>query len=109
MKRTALTLIASVMLLNPLWAQTGSTASASTAIKTVKTIKENKDKISYLVKEAQKLYASKEFNQVITIANYILTNVDSESKEAKSLLEKAQSMLAKEGTKQAKAAVKGLL
>lgn len=62
-------------------------------IEKAKTFAVNDQKVRYLIAEANKFYNAKNFQPVIDIAQYILKNVDKNSKEAKNLLEKAKQGL----------------
>ncbi len=76
-------------------------ASAREAIESSKTLKTAQEQAAMLVKQAELFYSSKEFQQAIDIAQYILSNLDKDSAQAKSLLEKATSDLKAAATKAA--------
>lgn len=68
-------------------------SSVSEVIKTSETMPTVKAKVDYLVGQANAFYNSKEYQQVADIANYILSKVDQNSQDARSLLEKAKTAL----------------
>ena len=76
-------------------------ASSSVAIDKAQVMATVQQKTDYLVGQARAFINSKQFDQAVSVAQYILSNVDSNSQEARSLLEKAKSQL----TAQAKSAV----
>jgi len=51
------------------------------------------EKFDYLINQANAFYKSKQYQDVIDVAQYILTSVDKGSEEAKMLLEKAKTAL----------------
>jgi len=65
------------------------------AINTAKAMETVEEKASYLISQTKAFYNSKEFDQAVQIAQYILRHVDRDSKDAKSLLEKAKAALKK--------------
>ncbi len=67
--------------------------SASEAIDNAQSLKTVSEKADYLIKQAEAFYSSKEFQQAIQIAQYVLSNLDKESKPAQSLIEKAKAEL----------------
>ena len=69
-------------------------ASSSEAIEKSKTMQTIQEKANYLFGQAKAFYASKEFQQAIDIAQHVLAYVDSNSTEAKNLIEKAKDQLA---------------
>ena len=75
--------------------------SGSDAIKTAKTMETAQEKADYLVGQAKAFYNSKEFQDAVDVAQYILRYVDRDSQAAKDLLQKAKDAL----TAQAKSAV----
>jgi hypothetical protein len=72
-------------------------ASSKDAIETSKTMQTIQQKADYLVGQANAFYNSKDFQQAIDIAQYVLANVDKDSVKAKDLIEKAKAELAKLG------------
>nr|MBP7088304.1 hypothetical protein [Candidatus Omnitrophota bacterium] len=68
----------------------GSSDDAITLAKAMETAEEKAD---YLITQAKAFYNSKEFQQSIDIAQYILQYVDKNSQDAKNLLEKAKEAL----------------
>ena len=69
-------------------------SSSQEAIETAKTMETVEEKVNFLMGEANAFYNSKEFQQAIDIAQYILRYVDNDSQEAKNLIEKAKKALA---------------
>ncbi|MCM8756549.1 MAG: hypothetical protein NC817_00740 [Candidatus Omnitrophica bacterium] len=72
---------------------TKKAASSQEAIKNAETLNNVQEKINYLIKQAEAFYNSKEFQQAIQIAQYILNNLDKDSQSAKDLMEKAKVQL----------------
>ena len=68
-------------------------ASSREAIELAKAMETVQPKADYLIKQARAFYNSKEFQQSIDIAQYILRAVDKDSQAAKDLLEKAKQAL----------------
>ncbi len=73
--------------------------SGSAAIQQSQVMATVDEKVSYLSAQAKAFINSKEYDQAVSVAQYILSNVDRNSAEAKLLLEKAKTEL----TAQAKA------
>lgn len=69
------------------------TVSVSEAIQNSQALKTVQEKVSYLVKQAEALYNSKQYQQAIDVAKYVLSNLDSKSLEAKALIQKATTQL----------------
>jgi len=67
--------------------------SSKEAMATASSLANVQEKKDYLMKQAKTLYDSKKFQDVVDIAQYILKSLDTESSEAKSLLEKAKQAL----------------
>ncbi|MFH1092548.1 MAG: hypothetical protein V1739_00175 [Candidatus Omnitrophota bacterium] len=63
--------------------------TADEAINFAKTLKSVQGKKDYLLTQAQALYNSKELEEVVGIAKYVLAYVDKDAAKAKQLLEKA--------------------
>lgn len=68
-------------------------ATSNEAIKNSQTLQSVEKKVEYLLKEAEAFYNSKKFQEAVSIAQYILANLDKDSQQAKDLLEKAKSAL----------------
>ncbi|MFA5088916.1 MAG: tetratricopeptide repeat protein [Candidatus Omnitrophota bacterium] len=68
-------------------------ASAKEAIQNSQSLNTVQEKVDYLVKQAEAFYNSKEFQQAIETAQYVLSNLDSKSQSAVSLIEKAKTQL----------------
>lgn len=69
-------------------------ASSREAINAAKAMETVEEKSAYLIGQAKAFYNSKEFQQAVDIAQYILQYVDKDSTAAKDLLEKAKNALA---------------
>lgn len=67
--------------------------SSKDAITVAKAMETAEEKADYLVSQAKAFYNSKEFQQAIDTAQYILRYVDKDSQEAKNLIEKAKDAL----------------
>ena len=67
--------------------------SVSEAIKNAQTLKTVKEKVDYLIKQAEVLYNSKNFQQAIDLAQYVLSKLDTNSLQAKDLIERAKAQL----------------
>lgn len=72
---------------------TKKSASANDAIQNSASLKTVKEKADYLMGQANAFYNSKEFQQAIQTAQYVLNNFDQNSQAAKNLIEKAKSRL----------------
>jgi predicted RNA-binding protein with EMAP domain len=70
-------------------------ASSTTqeAIEASKTMATTQDKVNYLVNQAKTFYNSEQFRKAIDTAQYILAQLDQNSQEAKSLIDKAKEQL----------------
>jgi len=68
-------------------------STAKEAIAAAKNLSLTKEKVGYLVTQANNLYSSEKFQDVVDIAKYILTYLDKDSQPAKNLLDKAKSKL----------------
>ena len=76
-------------------AQGPKSQNASEAIDHAQTLQSVEDQAKYLVSEANGFINSKQFDEAIKSAKYILSKLDAESKEAQSIIEKAQAELKK--------------
>jgi len=70
-------------------------ADSQQAIAQSKTMKTADDQAKHLVGQANAFINSKNFDEAIKTAQYILSNLDQNSADAKSILEKAQAELQK--------------
>jgi len=70
--------------------------SGQEAITNAKTLETAGEKVNYLVAQGKAFYNSKEFQEAVDIAQYILTHLDRDSKEGRDLLEKAKNELSKQ-------------
>jgi len=68
-------------------------ASVSEAIQNSQALKTVQEKADYLIKQADAFYNSKEFQEAIQTAQYVLNNLDKNSQAAQSLIEKAKTQL----------------
>jgi outer membrane murein-binding lipoprotein Lpp len=71
----------------------GTALSSAEAIDIAKTLESTQEKIDFLTKEANALYRSEKFQDVVDITQYILTYLERDSKTAKDLLDKAKAKL----------------
>jgi len=67
--------------------------SSSEAIQSSQSLKTVQEKTNYLMNQAQSFYNSKEFQQAVETAQYVLSNLDKNSQQAKDLIEKARVQL----------------
>ena len=70
-------------------------ASSQEAIETSKQLKTVDEQVHYLVGQANAFINGKEFNDAITTAQYVVSNLDQNSAEAKSLIERAKAEMQK--------------
>jgi len=75
--------------------------SGKAAIETAKTMETAEQKAEYLVGQAKAFYNSKQFQDAVTAAQYVLRYLDKDSQAAQKLLEQAKEAL----TSQAKGAM----
>jgi len=68
-------------------------ATAVEAVKNSEAMKTVQEKVNYLVGQANNFYNDKKFQQVVDVAQHILSNLDANSSPAKNLLEKAKQQL----------------
>lgn len=68
-------------------------ASVSEAIQNSEAFKTVQEKANYLISQAQAFYNSKEYQQAIDTAQYVLGKIDSNSQQARDLIEKAKTQL----------------
>ena len=73
--------------------ETPTTTTVKAVIAQAKTLPTVKAKADYLVSEAKKFYSAKNFKPVVDVCQYVLQNVDKNSVQAKSLLDKAKEQL----------------
>jgi len=67
--------------------------SSRAAIDEAKAMETTKEKVDYLVGQAKSFYSSDQFQDVIDIAQYVLTYLDKDSAAAKDLITKAKEQL----------------
>jgi len=80
-------------------------ASSQEAISNTRTMQTLQEKVNYLVAQAKAFYSSREYQQAIDVAQYILARLDNTSAQAKDILEKAKEQLAAALTKASGSAV----
>jgi hypothetical protein len=73
-------------------------ADSGAAVQQAQTLKTTDEKVQYLIGQANAFLSSKEFDQAIKTAQYVLSNLDANSADAKSIIEKAKAELQKVGT-----------
>lgn len=69
-------------------------ATSREAINVAKTMETVEQKAEYLIGQAKAFYSSKEFQQAIKIAQYVLVNLDKDSQTSKDIIAKAKEALA---------------
>lgn len=69
--------------------------NSSEAITQAQTLQTNEEKIKYLISEANAFVNSQKFDEAINTAKYVLTSLDANSQEAKTVIEKATEELKK--------------
>ena len=84
-------------------------ASSSDAIKIAKSMDTLEEKTNYLIGQAKAFYNSKDFQDSVEIAQYILRYLDRDSAEAKSLIEKAKNAIAAKTQKAVDKAKQGMM
>jgi hypothetical protein len=67
--------------------------SGKAAIQTAKTMETAQEKTDYLVSQAKAFYNSKEFQDAVDTAQYVLRYLDRDSQEARDMLKKAKDAL----------------
>ena len=72
---------------------TKKSGTASEAIQNSQSLKTVEEKANYLIKQAEAFYNSKEFQQAVETAQYVLSSLDKNSQPAKDLIEKAKAQL----------------
>lgn len=82
--------------------------SSKAAITETKTMQTTQEKVDYLIGQAKAFYNSKEFQNAVDVAQYVLVYLDKDSAEAKSLLDKAKDALAQQAKSAVEEAKKGL-
>lgn len=76
-------------------AQKPESSNASEAINTASSMATAQEQAKYLVKEANAFINSQQFDEAVKAAKYVLSKLDPESAEAKSILEKAKAEIKK--------------
>ena len=74
-------------------------ATGTEAISKSDTLKTVDEKVKYLVGRANAFVNSKQYDQAIVVAQYILNNLKKDSAEAKSIIQKAAEQLKAEASK----------
>ncbi|HOW35099.1 MAG TPA: hypothetical protein PL155_01605 [Candidatus Omnitrophota bacterium] len=96
MKRTSVVLLGIILMVNlSILGCTKKAASSQEAIAATQTMKTVDEKVNYLVGQANAFINSKEFDQAIQTAQYILSNLDKNSTAAQGIIEKAKAELTK--------------
>jgi len=67
--------------------------SSKAAIEMAKTMETVKAQTDYLISQAKAFYNSKDFQQAVDTAQYVLQNLDKDNQTAKDLIEKAKAKL----------------
>ena len=75
--------------------QQPKSANAQQAIDQSKSMKTVDEQTKYLVSQANLFVNSKDFDQAVQTAKYVLANLDANSQEAKNILEKAAEEMKK--------------
>ena len=70
--------------------------SSRQAIDVAKTMQDAQEKVNYLIGQAKAFYNSKEFQDAVNTAQYVIQHLDKESSAAKNLLDKAKKALAEQ-------------
>lgn len=70
--------------------------SSSEAIQHAQALKTPQEQANYLIAQAQAFLNSKRYQDAVQTAQYVLSQIDSNSQAAKDLLEKAKTQLASE-------------
>lgn len=93
MKRGALVLVAAVLCASVALTGCGAPkeASGQAAIQKSQTMATVQQKTDYLIGQAKAFMNSKDYDQAITIVQHVLNRVNSDSQEARALLEKARA------------------
>jgi len=73
--------------------QKPKSANSGEAIQHANTLQSVEAKVNYLVSEASAFLNSEQFDEAVKMAKYILSKLDSNSQEAKSILEQAKAKL----------------
>ena len=76
-------------------------SSSQEAIQKSQSMETVKQKTDYLVSQAKAFYNTKQFQDVVTLTQYVMQKVDATSQEAKALLEKAKTEMTAEMKKAA--------
>ncbi len=89
-------------------AQKPQSANADEAIKYADQLADVQAKVAYLVKEANAFLSSKNYDQAVSTAKYVLGKLDSNSAEAKGVLTKAEEEIKKLAAQKIDAATAGV-
>lgn len=84
-------------------------ADSKAAIEQAKVMETVEEKTKYLVSEANAFVNNKNFDEAVKTAKYVLSNLDAESQEAKSIIEKATAEIKKMAEQKAEELKKSLL
>ena len=76
-------------------------ASSQEAIQRSQAMDTTKQKADYLISQAKAFYNTRQYQDVVTLTQYVVQKVDATSREAKALLEKARTEMTAEMKKAA--------
>lgn len=68
-------------------------ASSDEAIANAKAMETTQQKVDYLVNQAEAFYESEQYKDAVESAQYVIRNLEKDSKEAREVLEKARKEL----------------
>ena len=68
-------------------------ASSDDAIANARAMETTQEKVDYLIKQAEAFYESEQYKDAVESAQYVLRNLEKDSKEAREVLAKAQKEL----------------
>ena len=95
MKKSLVVTIAVLFVSLSIWGCTQKAANSSEAIQAAQAKQTVEQKTDYLISQANAFLSSKEFDEAIKTAQYILSNLDKESTAAQSIIEKAKAEMQK--------------
>jgi len=75
---------------------TRKAASSAEAIRQSETMQTAGQKADYLIGQANAFLSSRDYSEAIKTAQYVLSNLDQNSKEAKAILDKARNKLSEQ-------------
>lgn len=95
MKKKLIVIVSILFIGASIWGCTQKAANSSEAIQAAQAKQTVDQKVSYLVSQANAFVSSKEFDEAIKTAQYILSNLDKDSAAAQSIIEKAKAEMQK--------------